>query len=191
MRQSPPDALHAVLVTRADLLRHHDPVRVQGYCRTCEKHGRFWSCPPFTVSPLTEFAAWTHAVVVCRRIPLAPGTTKEQMLERFLSSRVGFGELMRGLEARSAAVTALIAGHCSGCAECTRAEDQPCRTPERLRYSLEAVGFDVTALTENLAGIKLHWPQTGIPDYLTTVGALLCPDETVAAGLCASASAGR
>ena len=183
MSEKPAGTLHASLATRAELLRHHDPERVQGYCRDCEKHGRFWSCPPFADSPLRGFPEWSHAVIVCRQTRIEPGTTKEQLVERFLAERVRFGGQMRRLEARFPQVTALVAGHCSGCAECTRGEGKPCRAPERLRYSLEAVGFDVTGLTEGLAGVKIHWPKSGVPDYLTMVGALLCHGEAVATAL--------
>ena len=176
-------AVHASLATRAELLRHHDPERVQGYCRDCEKHGLFWSCPPFAAPPLAGFPEWTHAVIVCQQTPIAPETTTEQLIERFLAERVRFGERIRGLERRGEYVTGLVAGHCSGCAECTRGEGKPCRAPERLRYSLEAVGFDVTGLTEGLAGVKIHWPKSGVPDYLTMVGALLCHGEAVATAL--------
>ena len=176
-------AVHASLATRADLLRHHDPERVQGYCRSCEKYGAFWSCPPFAAPPLAGFAEWTHAVIVCQRTWLVPGTTREQLIERFLAARVGFGERVRRLEAGCACATGLVAGHCAGCADCTRSEGKPCRAPERMRHSLEAAGFDVTALAEDLAGCKVHWPKSGLPDYLTMVGALLCPDEDTAVRL--------
>ncbi len=182
-------AVHASLATRAELLRHHDPERVQGYCRGCEKHGRFWSCPPFTASPLRGFPEWTHAVIVCRQTPIGPGTTREQLVERFLAERVSFAGQMRRLETCFPQVTALVAGHCSGCTECTRSEGKPCRAPERLRYSLEAVGFDVTGLAEGLAGVKIHWSKSGVPDYLTTVGALLCPEAGVAMQLRGEAAA--
>jgi len=182
-------AVHASLATRAELLRHHDPERVQGYCRGCGKHGRFWSCPPFAVSPLASFPEWSHAVIVCRQTRIVPGTTKEQLVERFLAERVSFGGQMRRMEEQFPQVTALVAGHCSGCDECSRSEGKPCRAPERLRYSLEAVGFDVTGLAEGLVGVKIHWPKSGVPDYLTTVGALLCPEAAVAARLCEEAAA--
>jgi hypothetical protein len=176
-------AVHAAFATRTALMRHHDPERVQGYCRSCEKYGRFWSCPPFAAPPLAGFPEWTHAVIVCRQTPIAPGTTKEQLVERFLVERVSFGERVRRIEAGCERVTGLVAGHCSGCADCTRAEGKPCRAPERMRYSLEAVGFDVTGLAEGLAGVKIHWPKSGVPAYLTTVGALLCNGEMVATAL--------
>ena len=52
--------------------------------------------------------------------------------------------------------------------------------PSKMRYSLEALGFDVTTLAEKLAGQSLHWPKSGVPDYLLIVGALLCRDQTLA-----------
>lgn len=181
------EPLHAVVCSRAALLRHHAPERIEGYCRGCEKYGVYWSCPPFTRPPLAELPEWTHAVLLCRRVPLAPETTREQMMTRFQQARVQFGETIRRLEARRGGVTALVAGHCAGCEDCTRGQGRPCRTPARMRYSLEAVGFDVTALTEALAGITLHWPQQGLPAHLTTVGALLCPEGAAADELCAAA----
>ncbi len=188
MRNASIGRFHVALATRAELMRHHDPVRIQGYCANCEKFGVYWSCPPFAVSPLAEFPEWTHVVVVVRRTFVEPGTTREQLIGRFLAARVGFGERVRELEARRPRVTGLIAGHCSGCRDCTRLAGQACRAPERMRYSLEAVGFDVSGLAEDLAGVKLHWPKSGVPEYLTTVGALLCPDGATAAELRAEAA---
>ena len=184
------DTPHAVVAPRAGLMRHFDPARVQGYCQSCENHGRVWSCPPFNNPPMDAFPAWTHAVIVCRQLWLAPDTTQSELLKHFLAARLKFGEWLRTLESRHARTTALIAGQCAACATCTRCEGKPCRAPKHLRYSLESVGFDVSTLTEILAGITLHWPKTGVPDYLVTVGALLCPDETTATMLCKAATSG-
>jgi len=181
VNQQHEEALRAVSVTKADLMRYHDPVRIQGYCASCEKHGAYWSCPPFAEPPLDSMPDWSHAVIVCQKTWIPAGSTKEQLMERFLEARLHFGKHMQTLERLHEELTALIAGHCSGCDSCTRCEGKPCRLPTRMRYSLEAVGFDVTALAEGLAGQKLHWPKSGLPEYLITVGAVLCPDANAAA----------
>lgn len=182
--------LHTVVVGKDGLMRFHDRERILSYCRSCEKFGAFWSCPPFETPPLVAFPEWSHAVIVCLKTGVKPGTTKDQLIARFLDSRVHFGALMRRMEARCAQATALVAGHCSGCETCTRTKGKACRTPERLRYSLEAVGFDVTGLAEGLVKQKVHWPKTGLPNYLTTVGALLCPNQTSAEDVCTAARGG-
>ena len=63
---------------------------------------------------------------------------------------------------------------CTLCPEgCTRPEGKPCRYPDRLRYSLEAVGFDVTAAASDLLGIDLEWSSDGtLPKHITIVTAL-------------------
>lgn len=170
-------------------MRYHDPERIQGYCRSCEKYGRFWSCPPFDASPLARFPEWGEAVIVCRRTLLGADTTKDRLVERFLEARLRFVGHMLDLEASRPRVTALVAGHCSECVSCTRSRGVSCRMPNKLRYSLEAVGFDVTGLAEGLAGQKIHWPKNGLPDYLLTVGALLCPTSEDAAVLLKAAAA--
>lgn len=171
------EAPTTTLVTREAMLRHHDPVRIQGYCQSCEKHGAYWSCPPFTEPPLNSLPPWTHALIVCQKTWVSPGSTKENLITQFLDARLAFVTHMVSLETRAPGLYALVAGHCSGCATCTRPDGKPCCRPSKLRYSLEAVGFDVTALAEQLAGQKVHWPKNGLPDYLMTVGALLLPDE--------------
>jgi predicted metal-binding protein len=100
---------------------------------------------------------------------------REGMIEIFHASRRTFRRLLLKAESRVPGTTALVAGYCQGCEACCRPEGLSCRAPSELRYSLEAVGFDVTALAEHLAGQRIQWPQEGIPDYLLTVGALLCP----------------
>lgn len=163
---------HTVIVSRADMIRYYDPQRIQGYCRACEKYGQFWSCPPFAHSPLEQLPSWSHTVLVTQKTWVSPNSTPESLIQQFLAARRILGEVLKHGE--SDGRLSVIAGHCSGCSACTRPRGKPCHVPEKMRYSLEALGFDVTGLAENLAGQVLHWPESGPPDYLITVGALLC-----------------
>ena len=46
-------------------------------------------------------------------------------------------------------------------------------TPHLVRPSLEAYGFDVALITQELFGIKLRWGKDGLlPEYLVIVCAL-------------------
>lgn len=179
-------AFHTAIASRADVMRYYDPVRIQGYCRTCEKHGKFWSCPTFSVSPLEQFPAWDHAVMVGERVWTLPDASQEQMLARFFEARKGFRKWLLAVEQQQSGLVALVAGFCTGCTECTRAEGKPCRTPSALRYSLEAVGFDVGGLLQGLVSQKLQWAKGKRPEYLMTVGAILCPDRAAAERACSA-----
>ena len=63
---------------------------------------------------------------------------------------------------------------CVLCPEgCTRPEGKPCRHPERLRHSLESVGFDIVAMAHDLLDIDLEWSHDGsLPKHITLVTAL-------------------
>ena len=161
------------IASKADMMRYHDPDRIQAYCRSCEKYGMFWSCPPFEEQPMTQLPEWTHALLVTHKIRVEAGSTQEELIEQFQAARQILGDMLLRWEDEGA--VAVVAGHCFGCSVCTRPKDIPCIAPSRMRYSLEALGFDVTGLTEGLAGQTMHWPENGRPDYLILVGVLLCP----------------
>ena len=168
--------LHLQATTSEALLRYHEPARVHGYCATCPDHGHVWSCPPFAHPVLENLPPWDHALLAILRTPIAPGTQTADWVASFHGSRRIFRTLLLEAEARVSDATALVAGYCQGCERCTRPEGLPCPTPSRLRYSLEALGFDVSALTQGLTGMRIQWPKGGAPEYLLTVGALLGPD---------------
>lgn len=176
----------AVVVAREDMLRYHDPVRIKGYCQSCEKYGKYWSCPPFENDPLARLPAWSHAVLVTQKTWVGDGTNRDGLIDLFLTSRQAFVDMMRQRETLSPGAFSVVAGHCSDCTVCTRPRGVTCCAPSRLRYSLEGLGFDVTGLSEGLAGQAIQWPSSGMPDYLITVGALLCRDRQQADLLCES-----
>ena len=172
-----------VVVSHADMMRFHDADRIQAYCKTCEKYGRFWSCPPFEAQPLAVLPAWTCAVLVTQKTRLETDISNDDLIQQFLTSNRFLSDFLLQRETKGA--TAIVAGHCSGCTPCTRDRGAACCTPARLRYSLEALGFDVTALAEKLAGQAVPWPKDGRPDRLIIVGALLCRDFDLAHRLAA------
>jgi len=175
------EVAQTVIISKAKMMQYHDPVRIQDYCRSCEKYGMYWSCPPFEEQPLARLSEWSHAVLVTQKTLVMTGSTKEELISQFLDARQVLIDLMKLYE--SDHVLGVIAGHCFGCTTCTRPKGIACCAPSRMRYSLEALGFDVTGLAEGLAGQTMHWPTSGMPDYLITVGALLCPSLDFAMSL--------
>ena len=179
--------VQSVVASKADMMRYRDPERIQGYCRSCDHYGMYWSCPPFEAQPFETLPAWSHAVLLTQKTPVAAGSTPADLVQQFLAARQSLGERMMQWETDGA--LAVIAGHCFGCKACTRAKGVACCVPARMRYSLEALGFDVTGLTEGLAGQLIDWPASGVPAYLMIVGALLCPRRDLAERLAADAGA--
>ena len=70
------------------------------------------------------------------------------------------------------------AGRCLVCERCARRDAQPCRFPEKLRYSLESLGANVGALVADKLGAPLQWgTKDAPPEYFVLVGAMLTKGE--------------
>jgi len=59
-----------------------------------------------------------------------------------------------------------------------RATGKPCISPERVRPSLESLGFDVSLISAELLNIEMKWSKNGIlPEYFTLVSGFFSVDE--------------
>lgn len=170
--------LLTAVVSKADLMGHHDVDRIQGYCRDCGMYGKLWSCPPFDSQPLTDFPEWTHAVLAMWQTPVSTPDDMNALIAQFQSARRHLGEIL--MECEQPGTIAVIAGQCFGCSDCLRARGGACCAPARMRYSLESLGFDVSTLTEAFLGHRLAWAADKTPDTLTLVGALFCRNHDTA-----------
>ena len=94
-------------------------------------------------------------------------------LQRGLGGRAG---MSGGANAGGTpAAGAFFAGTCLLCPpeHCTRRKNLPCRHPESIRPSLEALGLDIARTTSGLFGIDLQWGRPDAPPaYLTLISAL-------------------
>ena len=174
---------------------YRDFGRVRGYCRECGRYGNCWACPPYdfdeTALPgkYTTISLLATVITPSEGVTLTPETAdriirrERQRLDRMLVKM----ECDASVPAQTA--RAFFAGTCLLCPpehcsrrdllcppeHCSRRESLPCRHPESIRPSLEALGFDIARTTSGLFGIDLQWgsPDTP-PAYLTLLSALAC-----------------
>lgn len=164
------------------LRRYRDVERIHGYCLECPVYGKTWSCPPFDFDPAIVCDGFNTVTVTGTTIEFdeqtrAACSTAEQSAD---TGREALNVVMKELLPRLYEQERLHPGsrcftfRCVLCPQgCTRPQGLPCRHPERLRHSLEAVGFDVEAITRDLLGIDLEWSTDGsLPKHLTLVTAL-------------------
>ena len=174
-------------IVQADELisRYRDVERIRQYCLQCPGYGKAWNCPPFDYDPRTcsdgfktvkligtiiEFDEETRAACTTAEQSTAIG---KQAMEEVWKTLLPQLYVMEHNSPSSRCFTF----RCSLCPEgCTRPEGKPCRHPEKMRYSLESVGFDVVAITRDLLGIELEWSTDGsLPRHLTLVTAIMQP----------------
>lgn len=151
-------------------------------CRACPDYGRVWSCPPGVPAAAETFAPFQTVRIVGVKV-IYDGETRARCVspEATEELRAGtYGKVKRALlealleleKARPGAWT-VAAGRCELCARCTRMDGLPCRSPERLRYSFSAFGFDLGRIAKELLDMELLWAEKGLPEYNVAIAAFL------------------
>lgn len=145
-----------------------------GYCRACRNYGRRWSCPSFDFDPLDLWKRYQAIHIHARVLTPVRGADMTVMMEGLKREKEKLTDALLKMERDTPGSLALSAGSCSLCGSCTRPEGIPCREPERMRYSIEALGGDLSETMERYFQRPIRWSRNGeVPDYLTLVGGLL------------------
>jgi predicted metal-binding protein len=155
-------------------------------CRECPNYGANWACPPFdfSVSELLEKFGCLYAFGAKVAHPddaVRTSDTYEKSIEYtgriFKEVKRALSGLLLVLEERYPGGLGLSAGKCDVCPVCARRDGTPCRFPDRCRHSLESMGFDVAAISENMLGTRLLWIKDALPEYQMFVNGFLAPRE--------------
>lgn len=144
-----------------------------GLCRQCRNYGRRYGCPPFDADPLEDIKDYKKVRIVgVKIIPddsrLALDAVGELMepVTKELNEELLYMEKVRKGKAFG------FVGSCPYCGglPCARIKGEPCRHPEKVRPSLEAIGFDMSKTAKDILGIEIKWSKDYcIPEYLTLV----------------------
>ena len=173
------------------IARYRDPERFIGYCRECERWNRCWACPLLTVEPEAYLRPYRWATFVAAKIifgddehacATSPESLRSIAWGALKKEKARLFEALLHCESLVPNSVQLGSGGCHLCEVCARIDGAPCRHPEKLRYSLDAFGFDLTKIAQELLGIRLLWSNgRELPEYYTLVHALLSENEALAA----------
>ena len=165
--------------------RYRDVERIRQYCLQCPGYGKSWGCPPFDFDPTTCTDGFSTVRLMGTTIEFDEETRAacKSAEQATAMGRQAMGEVWESLLPRLYQLEQEVPGsrcftfRCVLCPEgCTRPDGKPCRHPERLRHSLESVGFDIVAMAHDLLDIDLEWSHDGsLPKHITLVTALMCP----------------
>ena len=178
-------AVEQRLVPLSDFIRkYQDRERFIGYCRACPNYETVWSCPPLSFSPEQYFQGYERIAVFCAYITL-PAAVREAANTPELVRKTGYDivirvkkkmeDRLRDMEAQIPHSISLSSGGCNRCCRCARRKGEPCRKLDIMRYSLDAFGFDLTAIAKDLFSIELEWCKDRLPSHFTLIHALLLP----------------
>lgn len=145
-------------------------------CKKCSQYGNRWGCPPFSIDTKELLRPYQQVELVAVRIEPADKGLPLSLYEEFLAPEKQ--RIETELLDREKRCEGMVCGHvgkCTHCGDlpCTRLTGKPCRHPEKVRPSLESLGFDVTKTMSGVFGMPIEWGKEGkLPSYLTLVSAL-------------------
>jgi len=147
--------------------------------KNCNYYGKNYSCPPYAPKLSDYSKEYTKLFVVMFRIKMSQ-IDIEDNFERLKTSnnilRQEIEGLMRKLESCNKSKF-LSSGPCKLCSRCLAVIDKPCRYPEKMRYSLEALGVDCAHLIQKVFNKKMEWFENGVLPKRTSVIAAIPFDE--------------
>lgn len=164
--------------------KYVDPPLFLEYCKVCENYGKRWSCTPLNILPIEFLNLYSDIWLIGLEIILNKDMLKGVVCEDFdvpkqindilCIEKKRLTKLLIREEKKIAGSQYLFSGGCEICDVCTRIEGKPCLFPEKMRYSIEAMGANVAKISEEILGIKVLWMKGAIiPEHLTLICGLL------------------
>ncbi len=158
--------------------------RFLALCKECPNYKMRWSCPPYNNIDELNLSQFNDGYIIGQKIII-----KEQMrvlptekvkMEEIVSNillpvRRLTDEKLLYLESQIDESISFYAGSCNLCGigECTRIVGEPCRHPDKIRPSLEALGFDISRTANEILNTELKWADTiSLPEYYILISAI-------------------
>lgn len=194
-------------VSMKQLMKCHDLETVSGYCQSCSNFGKNHSCPEFKFSIDDYLNQYNYATVIMTHINTdIIKKESERLKEKTFRSRVfsnytknnpnvqtdwksqlsmyvfnlvkdHMAQELLELEKGHESVVGLPPGSCTSCQVCTKTKGQACVHKDKLRYSLEALGFLVSDIYERFFDMQLGWTENELPESFNTCSAILSGEQ--------------
>ena len=167
--------------------RYRDVEKFIAYCKACNRYNACWSCPPFDFDTDAYLASYQTACIIGTKIILDKETIESHQgwdnctkisYEIIGKVRKELDDALLNWEVQDPESKAFFAGTCRLCptGQCTKITGAPCISPEKIRPSLEALGFNVSDISLELLNIEMKWSYNGIlPEYFTLVSGFFNP----------------
>lgn len=148
----------------------------------CRNFNKKYSCPPASVSFEILSKSYEYTIVNALQIPfigLKPIYNSIRMANVVAKSlqRKIFDKTAQELRENNLKFVILENGSCRLCKTCALQKNEPCKYPDKMRFSLEATGVDANDLVLKCFDFPLQWYYKGkkekFPEYQCVVSAIL------------------
>ncbi len=153
-------------------------------CKECPNYEKIWSCPPFLFDARQYWEQYKNLKLYGVKILFDPKLREQtlslqeqdQIIKEVVEvEKQKLSTILWEMEEEIPNSISLSAGACSTCGEtCPRSQGKKCIHPDKMRYSIEALGGNVGRTVTDLFHIDLKWMEEGkLPEYFILVGGLL------------------
>lgn len=162
-----------------------DIPRFLACCRECPNYYRRWSCPPYSFSVEAFWKQYTDILLYEEKVYVDPVMRERIYMQEEINEisrellapvKKHMTEDLLALETKYSGSRALFAGTCDFCSICAKELNVQCYHPEKMRYSIEALGGDVVQAVQIYFDDTILWAKDGrLPEYYILLGGLLKP----------------
>lgn len=159
------------------------------YCRECDSYNEIWSCPDFDFDVLGYWNQYDYIHILGTKILFDQSVIEEErtpeelrdFIEKILKKeKQKLAEILFEKEQEYPGSISLSAGSCHLCEVCEKVYNRPCKYPDKLRYSMEALGADVGRTCSKLLRSELLWSEENkLPEYFILISALLSKEPDI------------
>lgn len=176
-------------ISISELLKFFNISTIRSYCKSCPSYNKTWSCPDYDFSEEEYIKKYKFAYIIGAKLyynKIEPKINelksqgKKDMdisTELYYTLRKIVDKKIFSVENSFKNSKCLLAGKCNLCPTCAKEHNFPCTHPEKLRYSLESLGFEVSSITENILKDKIIFTKDSLPPYSLCIYAVFSKEK--------------
>ena len=153
------------------------------FCKTCPEYNSVWSCPPLSIDPMEYLNEYNSSAIIGTKIIYDFDFIEEtkKSPEAAKAAYYNISAMVRNallhVESNRQDIKAIAPGSCHICYPCERVFERSCKHPEKMRYSFDSFGMDLTKIAQDMLATKLLWAKEGLPEYHMLISAFLLKDN--------------
>lgn len=140
-----------------------------GLCKNgCPYYNLSYTCPPNSPTFIEYTKNYEFSLVIAMYMEIGKNNTIND-IHPYLRSVLS--NLLIPLEVE---LNGLLTdgGRCRYCEKCTYVDNLPCRFPDKIRFSMEAMGIDLDKVCKNILDHSITWKQDNDNSYCTVLGSI-------------------
>lgn len=145
--------LKAKICNNADILKFSNIDYFKDLCKkSCPNYNTNWSCPPNSPRFDDFIKDYKYSLVV----QMIGDIKDDEFMEVYKTNRFILEDILSNIQMNFECLKT-AAGKCSICDRCAFLDNEICKNPEYMRYSMESMGVNLAKMSEELFNHKIDW----------------------------------